>query len=363
MKKLYWIATCGVLACWSPVVAAEEVAENPVVAEESQFKIAFGSCAHQKHPLPIFNRVVEHKPDLFVFLGDNIYGDTNNMKLLRQKYDMMAAKESYQLLKKNVPIIATWDDHDYGGNDQGKEYRHKEDSKEEFLRFFEEPLDSERRKRAGIYTSYYKKVGEKTIQIILLDNRTFRDRLVKFNASRHGRTHLFYRPEYAPHTDGKSTFLGKEQWAWLDRELKKPADVRIIGTGSQFSHQWNGYESWTNYPHEQAKMVELIKKNQAEGVMFISGDVHYGEISARQYKGCYPLIDVTSSGLSSTWKYATPNRYRIEGPIMENHFGLITVKFGKTTPVITSEIWDIRGNQRVEYTIPLTMLKFPRKGE
>ena len=39
---------------------------------EEPFKIAFGSCGSQDHPLPIFNRVVAHQPDIFVFLGDNV---------------------------------------------------------------------------------------------------------------------------------------------------------------------------------------------------------------------------------------------------------------------------------------------------
>ena len=38
------------------------------------FKIAFGSCGNQNDELPIFNNVVNHQPDLFIFMGDNIYG-------------------------------------------------------------------------------------------------------------------------------------------------------------------------------------------------------------------------------------------------------------------------------------------------
>jgi len=41
--------------------------------------IAFGSCASENQDLPIFDLVVEHKPDLFIFLGDNMYGDTKTL--------------------------------------------------------------------------------------------------------------------------------------------------------------------------------------------------------------------------------------------------------------------------------------------
>src|SRR3970040_2738789 len=94
-------------------------------AQKNISKIAFGSCANQSDRLPIFDIVVKHKPDLFVFLGDNIYGDTENMNTLQSKYDRLAAKPTFQNLKNNVPIIATWDDHDYGQNDAGRHYPKK----------------------------------------------------------------------------------------------------------------------------------------------------------------------------------------------------------------------------------------------
>ena len=105
----------------------------------SKFKIAFGSCGKQTHPLPIFHEVIKQNPNLFIFLGDNIYGDTNDMDILRKKYQELGTKESYQHLIQNTEVLATWDDHDYGQNDAGKHYPHKEESKEIFLEFFKEP--------------------------------------------------------------------------------------------------------------------------------------------------------------------------------------------------------------------------------
>ena len=100
---------------------------------DNLFKLAFGSCGHQDHPLPIFDNVVAHQPDLFVFLGDNIYGDTKDMDTLKAKYHKLGTKESFINLKNNVDILATWDDHDFGWNDAGKTYAFKEEAKEIFL--------------------------------------------------------------------------------------------------------------------------------------------------------------------------------------------------------------------------------------
>ena len=55
-------------------------------------KIAFGSCGSQDKPMPILYKVTEHKADVFVYLGDNIYGDTKDMKVLENKYNKLGAR-------------------------------------------------------------------------------------------------------------------------------------------------------------------------------------------------------------------------------------------------------------------------------
>lgn len=327
--------------------------------EDSVFKVAFGSCSHQENDLTIFNTVIEHDPDVFVFLGDNIYGDTKDPTVLKEKYKQLGDQSSFKNLKQNTTVIATWDDHDYGENDAGKNYKQKGQSKEVFLEFFEEPIDSERRSHAGIYASYEYKMGEKIIQIILLDCRTFRDNQRHHRSKFYKGKRRFYRMKYKPHSlTSQATILGEEQWAWLSQELLKPADVRIIGSGIQFANEFNGYEGWTNFPNEQQKFMELIKSTKANGVFFISGDVHYAEISKMESPEMYPIYDVTSSGLSSKWHFATPNKNRIEGPIMENHFGLISIDCSKPIPDIKIEIWDIENNQRIENQISLKTIQF-----
>lgn len=352
-KQIIPLCTLVFLAFLSCTQAASEQTEAHLIT-----KIAFGSCGHEDHPLPVFNRVVEQNPDLFIFLGDNIYGDTKNMDTLRKKYAQLGSKPSFQNLKQHVPIIATWDDHDFGWNDTGKGYPYKEESKDIFLEFFDEPANSPRRDHPGIYHSYLYDYGDQKLQVILLDGRTFRDDLKPYGGEMdHDRRYSFYGNDYAPHTDTTLTFLGDAQWAWLEQELKKEADIRIIGSGTQFSIEWNGYEAWANFPHEQQRMLDLIESTKASGVFFISGDVHYSEISKLD-TDFYPIYDHTASGLSSTWLFATPNQNRIEGPVMDNHFGLITIDWKGAETAIKMETWDVNSNQRFEYTVGLKELQF-----
>jgi len=321
-------------------------------------KIAFGSCGYQDEPQPVLALAAEQKPDAFIFLGDNIYGDTDNMDTLQAKYNRWGAMDEFKKLESSTKIFATWDDHDFGRNDAGKYYPHKSESKEIFLKFFKEPAESDRRKHDGIYKTEYLKSGDKTIQVILLDVRTFRNNLPPYDTTaKLPRESYFYTPDYIPHTSTDSTLLGAEQWQWLEAELAKPADLRLICSGSQFSIEYNGYEAWANFPHEQKRMLELLKKTKANGVIFLTGDVHYAEISKLEEPGLYPIYDVTASGITSTWDFATLNKNRIEGPVMDNHFGLLTIDW-QTVPVIKMEIIDKYRNSRIEYTIKGSEIMF-----
>jgi alkaline phosphatase D len=314
-------------------------------------KIAFGSCGDQDWPQPVLSLAADKKPDAFIFLGDNIYGDTKNMDTLENKYKRWQAQADFKKLDSATKIYATWDDHDFGCNDEGKYYELKEQSKELFLKYFKEPAQSERRKHEGIYHTEYIRTGDKTVQLILLDVRTFRNNLLQYDTlTTLPRKHYFYKPDYKPHTSADSALLGAVQWKWLEEELNKPADLRFICSGTQFGIEYNGYEAWANFPHEQKRMLDLIKKTKANGVLFLTGDVHYAEISKLEEPGLYPIYDITSSGITSTWDFATLNKNRIEGPVMDNHFGLLTVIWEKD-PVIKIEIIDKFNNQRVEYSI------------
>jgi alkaline phosphatase D len=279
------------------------------------------------------------------------------MDTLRKNYAILGAKPEFQKLKASTPILATWDDHDFGWNDSGRHYPYKEESKKIFLDFFGVP-DSAVLNHKGIYYSKIIADAPKTVQLIMLDMRTFRDKLLPYNGSRKNEPGFQYELDYSPYTTADSTMLGKEQWQWLEEQLRTPADVRIIGSSTQFGITHNGYEAWANFPHEQQKMIDLIKTTKANGVLFLSGDVHYAELSKIKQEGVYPLYDLTASGITSTWDFATPNDNRIAGAVMENHFGLITFDWAPADPLIKLQIIDVKGQERISHSIKLSELQF-----
>ena len=70
------------------------------------------------------------------------------------RYAKAKANPGYSRLLRNARVVGTWDDHDYGLNDAGKEFDRKAINQRLMLDFLDEPLDSPRRKQAGVYASY-----------------------------------------------------------------------------------------------------------------------------------------------------------------------------------------------------------------
>ena len=354
-RNLFSSVATTIILCVSAFAGDAQV--KPVSAVKGIPKrIAFGSCSNQTKPQPVLKTIVEQKPDLFLYLGDNIYADTRDMSVLKKKYAQLESKPEFQALRNNVAILSVWDDHDYGENDAGREYPKKNESREIFFDFWQVPKDSPRRLHPGIYGSHRFEQAGRSLQIILLDTRFFRDPL-KRNQKKLPANSTF-KNDYQPDPSSEKTMLGEKQWEWLEKRFREPADVRVVCSSIQFGHEYNGWESWTNLPSEQKKMIDLIRETRANGVIFVSGDVHWGEISVRHPANLYPLHDVTASGLTEDWHKIEPNKFRLGEAVAENHFGMLEFDWSSDSPRVSMKIIDKTGRQRLEETIPIGDLQF-----
>jgi alkaline phosphatase D len=317
-------------------------------------RIAFGSCADQSKPQPIWEPIVAARPELFLFIGDTIYADTRDMEVMKKKYAQLAARPGYQKLLKSCPLMAVWDDHDYGANDAGAEYPKKKESQQIFLEFFKEPKDSPRWTRPGIYDARVFGPPDKSVQVILLDTRYFRSPLKK----RKG----FIRDvgPYLPDTDPKLTMLGDDQWQWLDQQLKVPAKVRLFVSTIQVVAEDHGWEKWMNMPLERDRLYKLIKSTGAGGVVILSGDRHLAELSMMDAGIGYPLYDLTSSGLtqaSAQWRFHETNKHRVASMNQGNNFGMVNIDWSKADPLLSLQIRDEAGDVMIQQKLPLSVLQ------
>ena len=315
-------------------------------------RILFGSCVKQDQPMPIFETIVAEDPELFIFLGDNIYADTTDMDVMRAKYATLKADEGFARLLGSCPILATWDDHDYGANDAGADYVKRVESQQIFMDFWGDAAGSPRRSRPGVYDAHVFGPRGKRLQVILLDTRYFRGPLTKGERRVGG--------PYYPSDDKSIPMLGEVQWKWLEEQLRRPAEVRIIVSSIQCVPESAGQETWSNLPHERQRLFDLIASTRAKGAIIISGDRHWSELSVATDSTPYPIYDLTSSSFNQLHSRGTPtqNRYRAEPTTYhKENFGAIQIDWGGDDPQVTLRVHESGGETVIEKKIRVSELQ------
>jgi alkaline phosphatase D len=292
-------------------------------------RIAFGSCAKQWQTQPIWEAVMAQKPDLWLFLGDAVYADTDgktawlvSKEQLAGEWNRLADKPEFQKARAALPMMATWDNHDYGSHAGGAEFPVKQESKDTFLTFFEEPKDSPRWKRSGVYDAKILGPEGKRVQIILLDTKYNRSAFKKDPTPKEEQLKAGKVGAYIPDPNPAKTHLGEQQWRWLAQALQKPAELRLICSSTQVIPNQKGMDEWGNFPHERKRLLAVAQT--AGNVVLLSGNVHFAEISQLQ-----SLVEFSSSGMThiNETYAAARNRFRIQGPCIDHHFGLVEINW------------------------------------
>jgi alkaline phosphatase D len=300
------------------------------------------------------------KPDLLVLLGDNMYADLDKKvqvtpDVIREKYALMNKVPGFAKLKATCPVVGTWDDHDYGKNDAGVEWEHKDEAQAAFLDFFGVAKDDPRRKRKGIYHAEVYGPPGKRVQVILLDTRYFRSPIKKAPFDPKTRVSACI-----PNTDPDATFLGADQWKWLEEQLKKPAEVRLLASSIQVVSDDHPFEKWANIPREREKLYAHINSTKAQGVIVLSGDRHLAEVSLDTKAIGYPLYDATSSGFNQAaknWREPEANAKRLAAMPYGNNFGFITIDWTGDDPRVHVQIRDEDGDATCGFKVRLSTLK------
>ncbi len=329
-------------------------------------RIAFGSCAKQWESQRIWSRVVEADPDLFLFIGDAIYGDWHGEKpfvptesSLRADWKRLGEKPEFKAIRQQVPFMATWDNHDYGTHNGGTEFPLKEMTRKQFLDFFGESEDSVRRTTPGIYDARIFGPEGRRVQVILLDTRWFRGAFNSDLRSRQEKKRIGKVGNYLPNREKSASILGDAQWQWLEMQLEKAAEVRLVVSSTQIIADGKGMDEWGVFPLERQRLFNLIQSTGAKGVLLLSGNVHFAEVS-RWDGGSYPLYDFTASGMThvNPEYAAAPNSHRVAGPFVDHNFGLVEIDWeAPLEPVIRMMALAVDGNTGFEHQFALGDLK------
>ena len=266
-------------------------------------EILVGSCLdEEKGESAAMMSIAEEGADLFLMVGDNVYGDldgrayiNNEAELdeLRESFADLADRADFKKVRASTPMMVVWDDHDYGANDAGREFpfrRLAERIHERFWGLADEDVGA----WPGTYHARtFGPEGQRT-QIIVLDTRFFRSALTPTDE-----WGVVGKERYIPSSDPNQDMLGNDQWTWLENQLQAPADLRLIVSSIQvLPTDGHGYEAWSRLPAEQQRLYDLITETEANGVVFVSGDRHTAFLYQSQDALPYPVYEITASSMN-----------------------------------------------------------------
>ena len=240
----------------------------PQQSQPGEFSFVFSACVRDKYtPHSVFESISDQSPTFVALLGDQMYADfdgnintgpaTSVLAALRAKYDRNF-DEYFQTMSSQTPIVAIWDDHDYGQDNADSTYRYKAEARKVFKESF--PIYPFQQEDGGLY--YQFTVAD--VDIFVLDTRWHRS------------------PMQDSDEEGK-TMLGEEQLLWLLNGLKQStapfkmifSSVSFNDYGGDTSSGTQGFDSWMGYKFERNRILSFIEENQIQGVLVFSGDQHY----------------------------------------------------------------------------------------
>ena len=301
----------------------------------------------------IFQKILSHNSQLFLWLGNAVYldkptfnyfqsspdDDIMNWEIVKAIYKKVKKNIYYDKFRKKTPIVGTWGDEEYGVNNGNEDNKLKEGYKQYYLDFLEVAQNEGRREyqNLGIYSTYSFGQKDKTVRFIILD--------LKYNQKSYLK-------------EGTNDMLGEQQWEWLENIFKFKSETYtfICASNQILSNDRFIMKKW--YSNSRKKLFDLIGKYKKSGVIFLTGGLGFSQILKTF---CplpnigYNLYEFTSSGLShinklsNFWNNFYHNDYIIEGTNYDEvNFGQVKINWGDKNineSFVELEIWDKDDNK------------------
>jgi alkaline phosphatase D len=322
------------------------------------FSFLTGSCTYFNEPVydrpgkpyggdsSIFLTMSKEKAAFMLWLGDNWYTrevDYADEWGMWKRASRDRASPVLQPFLRSTSHLAIWDDHDYGPNDMGKQFILKETSREVFKNYWLNPSHGMEGK--GIYTIW--SYGD--VDVFMMDDRWWRspDNLTDSVNGQLNKDKIMW---------------GHEQLEWLKQSLLiSRATFKIIANGSQILNPVSPYDKLADFPYEYNELMDFLKMQKVNGVLFLTGDRHHSEIIKVDRAGTYPLYDITVSPLTSgTHVFGGPeknNQYRVLGIDQKQNFGKVTVSGERGKRNLKIDFIGVNGEILGNWSIDEGMLK------
>ena len=368
--------------------------------------LAVGSSADQNSPQPIWKIIEQSKPDLFLFAGDTVSlnaTSTTEAKLLTPLFKKLNFIPEFRSLREKIPFLSVWNNTDFGMNYSGGDNPDKELRRTEFIKYWSYLQTAIPQGQKPLYHAKILGPKKQKVQIIMLDTRWDRSAFKK-NPEDHiaAAPNLTNTPQKpvspeknqttgsaaaaVPATDAKAVtpatdvatkpaevaaeaisypqpflsdddktkhFLSEEQWTWLENELKKPTELKILVSSIQIISNDHHFEKWGNFPNERERFFRLLIKTKAKNIILLSGDRHLGAIAKLEVKKLGPIFEMTTSGLNGTFEknnILTDMTY-LKDAYAKPNFGLVKINWEKrkVSLEIHSETDEIKDSAEISY--------------
>ncbi|WP_413577123.1 hypothetical protein ACLVWU_02845 [Bdellovibrio sp. HCB290] len=248
-------------------------------------RYALCSCMDEgRHEPEIWRNLISQNPDVIFFIGDAVYCDKGTSpyakgdprRLWGRYTDARRILEVYYS-KRLIPVLATWDDHDFSGDDANNSSpEYVLAAQQNFLSFFAQSEGHSEGYTQGPGVASALRAGQH--QFLLMDDRSWR--LTKESPDRYAH-------------------WGKEQEEWALQMISSFEGITWVMNGSQIVPQMIYKESMSKHKGQFNGFTSALRK-LSKKVVFASGDVHFSEVSKIEPALVgYQTYEITSSGFHS----------------------------------------------------------------
>ncbi len=337
---------------------AEDISESPVehatAPEAALARIALGSRANADLSPSVWNAVSATYPDLSIFAADVVCRDVEmsagqanigDLIALHDAYSNFANLDGFMQLREAAPVLAVRYDDRFDGEGRPADEGFNRISNQIHLDFWQASESDPRRSRTGLYFSQGYGPADRRVQVIVLDVMSVRGQTLGSNVSDPGST-----------PSNRSPLLGEAQWAWLEAELQKPAELRLIVSSTEVLSESRKADGWARFPEERARLLQLAVGAQGR-TMLLSGNQRHGVIYRYQTGSYFPLYELSPSSLIKAGKQRREvGSHLLFRPLMIPNFGIVGINWQERE--FFMEITDDTGatfrSMRVPLAIPLT---------
>ena len=329
-RYYYRVLVEGRRGKYTPDVPVHSFVTAPDPEIPAAFSLAMGSCARfpEDQDQVVWRSVAAANPDLFAWLGDNIYADSGQLSAINGDYQRQRDVTTYQPIARQIPQIAIWDDHDSGLNNGDGTSPFRQNALRAFRNYWANPsygLED----TPGVFFEY--RYG--SVDFFMLDGRYHRD------------------PNDAPDNASK-TMLGAGQKRWLKERLQSSkAPFKVIASGGGWTvGKGPGGDSWASFLTERNELFDFIRDQEISGVVLLSGDTHYAELNAIPWseQGGYDMYEFVSSPLaqdtSDGFLVRRPERRIRQAYFGSSNFGVLYFDLRGDDPWLEFNVMNYRGD-------------------